>query len=148
MPENLALVDEPLTVTRRGLLQLFAVFTTTAYAVKEPLFAADLNIPPPNASVEIQSDPTKLELFLKSRSIKPAHLARESGYSRMYLLRVRLGRLQPTRECVVHITRACRRLARESVLPRDLFDLHHREEKSILRLYDRIDRAERALYEG
>jgi hypothetical protein len=147
MPESIALVDEPLTVTRRGLLQLFAVFTTAAYAVKEPLFAADL-IPSPNASIEVQSNPTKLELFLKSRGIKPAQLARESGYSRMYLLRVRLGRQQPTRECVVHITRACRRLARESVLPRDLFDLQGREEKSILRLYDRIDREERALYEG
>jgi hypothetical protein len=65
--------------------------------------------------------PTRLEMFLKTRGIKPAHLARECGYSRQYLLRVRFGRLQPTWPCVRAVTAACRRLSRESVLPRDLF---------------------------
>jgi hypothetical protein len=65
--------------------------------------------------------PTRLEMFLKTRGIKPAHLARECGYSRPYLLRVRFGRLQPTWQCVRAVTAACRRLSREPVLPRDLF---------------------------
>jgi len=36
---------------------------------------------------------TKLERYLKSRGIKPAHRARESGYSRQHLLRVRIRRM-------------------------------------------------------
>jgi hypothetical protein len=66
---------------------------------------------------------TKLEEFLRSRGIKPAHLARESGYSRQHLLRIRLGRMEPTRRCIAAIVVACRRLAREPVRATDLFDL-------------------------
>ena len=66
---------------------------------------------------------TRLERFLKSRGIKPAHLARESGYSRQHLLRIRLGRMEPTRRCIVAIASACRRLSGESVRATDLFDL-------------------------
>lgn len=59
----------------------------------------------------------------KSRGIKPAHLARESGYSRQHLLRLRLGRMLPTKRCALELTAACRRLSSERVRPRDLFDL-------------------------
>jgi len=67
--------------------------------------------------------PTRLEKFLKSRGIKPAHLARESGYSRQHLLRIRLGRMEPTRRCIAAIASACRRLSGEAVRASDLFDL-------------------------
>jgi hypothetical protein len=67
--------------------------------------------------------PTRLESFLKSRGIKPAHLARESGYSRQHLLRIRLGRMEPTRRCIAAIAAACRRLSGESVRASELFDL-------------------------
>lgn len=66
---------------------------------------------------------TKLERFLKSRGIKPVRLARESGYSRQHLLRLRLGRMEPTRRCMVAVTAACRRLSREAVRASELFDL-------------------------
>ncbi len=67
--------------------------------------------------------PTRLETFLKSRGIKPAHLARESGYSRQHLLRIRMGRMEPTRRCIAAIAAACRRLSGENVRASDLFDL-------------------------
>jgi hypothetical protein len=66
---------------------------------------------------------TLLEAFLKSRGIKPAHLARESGYSRQHLLRLRMGRMEPTRRCIAAIAAACRRLSGENVRASDLFDL-------------------------
>jgi predicted transcriptional regulator len=67
--------------------------------------------------------PTRLEVYLKSRGIKPAHLARESGYSRQHLLRIRMGRMEPTRRCIAAIVAACRRLSREHVRANDLFEL-------------------------
>jgi predicted transcriptional regulator len=67
--------------------------------------------------------PTRLETFIKSRGIKPAHLARESGYSRQHLLRIRMGRMDPTRRCIAAIVSAIRRLSHEPVKPEDLFDL-------------------------
>ena len=67
--------------------------------------------------------PTLLESFLKSRGIKPAHLARESGYSRQHLLRLRMGRMEPTRRCMAAIAAACRRLSGDDVRASDLFDL-------------------------
>jgi predicted transcriptional regulator len=66
---------------------------------------------------------TQLESFLKSRGIKPAHLAMESGYSRQHLLRIRMGRMEPTRRCIAAIVGACRRLSREQVGAAELFDL-------------------------
>jgi predicted transcriptional regulator len=72
---------------------------------------------------------TRLERFLKSRGIKPAHLARESGYSRQHLLRIRMGRMEPTRRCIAAITGACRRLSGEAVRASDLFDLEGEEQQ-------------------
>ena len=71
---------------------------------------------------------TRLERFLKSRGIKPAHLARESGYSRQHLLRIRMGRMEPTRKCIAAIAAACRRLSGVNVRASDLFDLEGEEQ--------------------
>jgi len=73
--------------------------------------------------------PTRLEQYLKSRGIKPAHLARESGYSRQHLLRIRMGRMEPTRRCIAAIVMACRRLSHEPVRATDLFDLEGEEQR-------------------
>jgi predicted transcriptional regulator len=70
---------------------------------------------------------SKLEAFLKSRGIKPAHLARESGYSRQHLLRIRMGRMEPTRRCIAAIVAACRKLSHEPVRAADLFELESDE---------------------
>lgn len=66
---------------------------------------------------------TRLEAFLKGHGIKPAHLARECGYSRQHLLRIRLGCMEPTRRCMAAIVVACRRLTRRRVRASALFDL-------------------------
>src|SRR5437016_9852510 len=68
--------------------------------------------------------PTRLETFIKSRGIKPAHLARESGYSRQHLLRIRFGRMLPSLACIASIVIAARRLTRERVRPEQLFEPH------------------------
>ena len=66
---------------------------------------------------------TRLEKFLKSRDIKPAHLALVSGYSRQHILRIRMGRMEPTRRCIAAIAAACRELSGENVRASALFDL-------------------------
>jgi transcriptional regulator with XRE-family HTH domain len=66
---------------------------------------------------------TKLETFICSRGIKPAQLARESGYSRAHLYRIRMGTSEPTGRGLRAIAAACRRLSRESVRASDLFEL-------------------------
>lgn len=71
---------------------------------------------------------SRLEHFIKSRGIKPAHLARESGYSRQHLLRIRMGRMEPTRRCIAAIAAACRRLSGESVRASQLFDLDEEDQ--------------------
>ena len=40
-----------------------------------------------------------------------------------YLLRVRMGRMEPKRRCILAIVEACRRLSHERVHASDLFDL-------------------------
>lgn len=71
---------------------------------------------------------TRLESFIKSRGIKPAHLARESGYSRQHLLRIRMGRMEPTRRCIAAIAAACRRLSGEPVRAAQLFELDEEDQ--------------------
>ncbi len=66
---------------------------------------------------------TRLEQFLKARRIKPIHLARESGYSRQHLLRLRHGLMEPTRACIAAIVSAASRLTGSSVRPEELFVL-------------------------
>lgn len=116
-------------VTRRGFLQAGATVSTA-------LVLRPSSLPAPPVEVlegEIVEDGavgfprrqrgTPLELFLKSRGIKPAHLAKESGYSRQHLLRIRMGHMDPTRRCMAAIVAACRRLSREPVRAEQLFDL-------------------------
>lgn len=67
---------------------------------------------------------TPLESFLKSRGIKPAHLARESGYVRQHLLQVRFGRIAPSLACIAALVVAARRLSGEHIDPQDLFEAH------------------------
>jgi hypothetical protein len=70
-----------------------------------------------------EGEMTKLEAYLKAKEIRPVHLALHSEYSRQHLLRVRMGRMEPTRKCMKAIVAACRRLTREQVSAHDLFDL-------------------------
>jgi DNA-binding phage protein len=67
--------------------------------------------------------PTRLEAFISSRKIKPALLAKESGYSRQQLYRVRIGSSQPTAQRMARIVAACRRISHENVCAEDLFDM-------------------------
>ena len=67
--------------------------------------------------------PTKLEQYLLSHDIKPAQIAKHSGYSRQHLLRVRRGLMEPTRPVIKAITRACRDITGEALKAADLFDL-------------------------
>ena len=71
---------------------------------------------------------TRLEKFMKTRGIKPIQLSRESGYSRQHLLRIRWGRMEPTRRCIAAIAAACRRLSGENVKASELFDLDDLDE--------------------
>jgi len=135
-------MSEELQLSRRGLLQMMGVIVATAsFAARWPLFGmadrdelVDAEIIDSDLVRGDRAGGAKLEQFLKSRGIKPAHLARESGYSRQHLLRIRLGRFVPTRRCVAEIVRACRRLAREPVLAGDLFDLSTADARVIERM--------------
>lgn len=144
-------MSDDLQLTRRGLFHFITTFIATpTFAARRPLFArpsesvVDVEIiadepPPPRLA---RAKLTKLEVFLKSRGIKPAHLARESGYSRQHLLRIRLGRMEPTRRCMVEVAAACARLSRERVTVTDVFDL-----LPVLRLLPPL-RNDRALTDG
>jgi hypothetical protein len=136
-------MSEDLALTRRGLLQMVgAIVATASFAARRPLFGSG-EFDEPVECAELVEDGAfvadggrgrRLEHFLKSRGIKPAHLARESGYSRQFLLRIRLGRITPTRRCVAEILRACRRLARGPIHASDLFDLTAAEARAVERL--------------
>lgn len=125
-------MSEELSLTRRGLLQMVgAVVTTSSFAARRPLFGRVPEAAAPLDAEVIEDEPfitdhaggTRLEQFLRNRGIKPAHLARESGYSRQFLLRLRLGRIAATSRCIASVVMACQRLAREPVDASDLFDL-------------------------
>lgn len=125
-------MSDELQLTRRGLFQFITAFIATAsFAARRPLFAPTDDVleaeivvdESPRPHVNRRYRTTKLETYLRSRGIKPAHLARESGYSRQHLLRIRMGRMEPTRRCMVEITAACCRLSRETVRVSDLFNL-------------------------
>ena len=136
-------MSEEIELTRRGLLQMVgAIVATASFAARRPLFGSIESDEPHNVEL-VEDEPAtaadrasgaRLERFLKSRGIKPAHLARESGYSRQHLLRIRLGRMTPTRRCVADIVRACRRLAREPVRASDLFVLTSADARAIERM--------------
>jgi predicted transcriptional regulator len=66
---------------------------------------------------------TYLDRWMAANGVKPAHLARESGYCRQHVLRLRRGDMEPTRRCIKAITAACLRLSAKPVKASDLFDL-------------------------
>jgi len=107
--------------TRRSLLQLLGI-TIGAAAV----IPAHLNVEPSrDEPIEVEqslSSPTQLERFIRSHGIKPAHLARESGYSRQHILRLRFGRTRPSLTCIAALVTALRRLTNKRVVAQDLFE--------------------------
>jgi hypothetical protein len=146
-------------VTRRGVLQLFAALTATVpfltRVASAPLLPPSDAPPPETPIVElviVPSRPTLLESYLRSRGVRPAHLARECGYERAHLLRVRMGRIEPTPACAVEIVYALRRLAREEVVLGDVFppaivEAAWRERRAIVREYHPFEhRAVRAVF--
>ena len=68
-------------------------------------------------------DATRLEWFIRTRGLKPRHIAQEAGISRQHLLRLRKGKAQPTSETIAGVRRACARLLRKRVSVHDLFDI-------------------------
>ena len=66
---------------------------------------------------------TRLESFIRLNGIRPLPLARESGYSRQHLLRLRMGQMEPTRPCIAALVTACQRLLGRAVRAADLFEL-------------------------
>ncbi|MEO8381589.1 MAG: hypothetical protein ABI779_18150 [Acidobacteriota bacterium] len=146
-------------VTRRGVLQLFAALTAavpllTRGASPPLLSAADTLSPATQATERVvgSSRPTPLELYLRSRGVRPAHLARECGYERAHLLRIRMERIEPTPACAVAIVYALRRLAREELVLADVFppaivEAAWRERRAIVREYHPFEhRAVRAVF--
>ena len=133
-------MSEDLQLTRRGLLQMVsAIVATASFAARRPLFEdtdepVDLDIIEEKPEISDRSRGSRLEAFLRSRGIKPAHLAQESGYSRQHLLHVRFGHITPTRRCIADIVAACRRLARTPVHASDLFDLTHADARAVERI--------------
>jgi len=110
-------------LTRRSLLQLLGVTTAALALGKSDGVVHEENV---ETATEDLATPrsTCLELFIRSHRIKPAHLAREAGYSRQHLLRIRLGRMLPTLACIASIVLAARRLTGEHVRPEQLFEQH------------------------
>jgi hypothetical protein len=109
--------------TRRSLLQLLGI---TIGAAVIPAHAQHLDIEPSiDESMEAEqpfSNLTRLERFIRSHGIKPAHLARDSGYSRQHLLRLRFDRMRPTLTCIAALVIALRRLTHRQITADDLFD--------------------------
>jgi len=137
-------MSEELQLSRRGLLHMVsAIVVTASFAARRPLVATansdeslDTKVTDEPAILDLARG-SKLEIFLRNRGIRPAHLARESGYSRRHLLGVRLGRIAPTRRCIADIAAACRRLSREPIRASHLFDLTRTDAWVIERLTDR-----------
>jgi hypothetical protein len=109
-----------MSFTRRSFVQCFAFLIGGA--------AARRGVPTTSKESEGDSSPdesnptsTLLERFLRSRGIKPSMLARQSGYSRQFLLRLRMGRMEPSPQCIAALVCACRELTRDLVRPEQLF---------------------------
>jgi len=134
-------MSERLELTRRGVLQTLLAFMAavpfTSRGARLPLDAPDALaaelLDGDERRVVVHTCGTKLDRFLRSRGIKPAHLAQASGYSRQHLFRLRTGKMEPTRRCMVHLTHAARTLTREPVHAGDLFDLTAVDARSIAR---------------
>src|SRR5438046_1865766 len=140
-------MSEDLQFSRRGLLQMVsAIVVTASFAARRPLFGSHVAADVPLDTELVEEEPfitdhargAKLERFLRSRGIKPSHLARESGYSREHLLRIRRGRITPSRQCIADLVMALRRLAREPVRACHLFDLSAAGRRAVDRLQRRL----------
>jgi tetratricopeptide (TPR) repeat protein len=66
---------------------------------------------------------TRFEVFRVSRGIGIAELARESGYHRTHILRMRQGKIDPSREAIAAFVSAVRRIALEEIRAEALFEL-------------------------
>jgi predicted transcriptional regulator len=66
---------------------------------------------------------TKLDRWIAERDVKLTRLAEESGYSRQHLLRIRQGKMEPTRRCIKAIVDALRELTGVPVKAAELFEL-------------------------
>ncbi|HUP60743.1 MAG TPA: hypothetical protein VNA69_10030 [Thermoanaerobaculia bacterium] len=145
-------------VTRRGVLQLFAALTAAVPVLTRgasaPLLPSGAPSPEKPAAELVggPSRPTLLESYLRSRGVRPAHLARECGYERAHLLRIRMGRTEPTPACAVGIVYGLRRLVGEPVVltdvfPRAIAEAAWRERRAIVRTFHPFEhRAVRAVF--
>jgi len=134
-------------VSRRGVLQLFAALTAAVPVLTRgasaPLLPPSEPLSPETPTAELvvgPSRPTLLESSLRSRGVRPAHLARECGYERAHLLRIRMGRVEPASACAVRIVYALRRIVGEPVVltdvfPRAIAEAAWRERRDIVRAY-------------
>lgn len=66
---------------------------------------------------------TRLEVFIRSRGIRPMALADECGYHRSHVLRIRNAESEPTRDAIAKIVSALRRLTLEDVRAEAVFEL-------------------------
>lgn len=67
---------------------------------------------------------TRLDRFLVARGIDRTRFARETGYSRQWVLSVRYGDAEPTAGSIPHFVRAARLLTKDrSIKANDLFPL-------------------------
>jgi hypothetical protein len=73
--------------------------------------------------VEEAEPVTRFEAYLREHQIKPMHLAQQSGYTRQHILRLRQGKQEPTRRCMIALVRAMQSLTGDGVQAGDLFDL-------------------------
>jgi DNA-binding phage protein len=60
---------------------------------------------------------------MRTRGLKPRHVAQEAEISRQQLLRLRKGTAHPTSDTMARVRRACSRLTRKRVSIHDLFDI-------------------------
>jgi tetratricopeptide (TPR) repeat protein len=66
---------------------------------------------------------TRLEIFRLSRGITAEDLNAECSYSRQHILRVRMGRTEPSRDCIAALLSAMRRLSLEDIRAEDIVEL-------------------------
>jgi len=144
-------------VSRCGVLQLFAALTAAVPVLTRGSSVSQASdaMSPETPAAELvvgPSRPTLLESYLRSRGVRPAHLARECGYECAHVLHIRMGRIEPTPTCAVRIVYALRRLAREEVVLADVFpptivEAAWRDRHAIVREYHPFEhRAVRAVF--
>jgi transcriptional regulator with XRE-family HTH domain len=67
--------------------------------------------------------PTRLERFLSTNHVRPAHVAREAEISRQFLLRLRRGQMEPRRYTMMLLARAFSTLMDRWVTADELFEM-------------------------